>query len=130
MLLEVIVDFHAWSAARPAHESDKTADQLETGVRILMEIEQEQGKYPPPSHPSQLDKEIADDEARMELYGGDDVQEPPQLSHKEEQSQQQPSSGSSPVTWDGPNDPSNPQNWSKLRKWLLTILCAGVTVNV
>ena len=28
MLLELMLDFHAWSSARPMHESDKTADAL------------------------------------------------------------------------------------------------------
>ncbi|KAJ3921057.1 MFS polyamine transporter [Lentinula edodes] len=84
-----------------------------------------------PSHPSQLDSEIADDEARMEMYGGDDVREPPLLSPKKELSSFEVSSPSSaPVTWDGPQDPHNPQNWTVLRKWLLTILCAGMTINV
>lgn len=84
-----------------------------------------------PSHPSQLDSEIADEEARMEMYGGDDVREPPLLSPKRELSSFEASSPSSaPVTWDGPQDPHNPQNWTVLRKWLLTILCAGMTVNV
>ncbi|KAJ4485233.1 MFS polyamine transporter [Lentinula aciculospora] len=86
----------------------------------------------PPSHPSQLDSEIADDEARMERYGGDDVREPPQLSPSKELQQidTSPSFAASPVTWDGPRDPANPQNWSKLRRWVLTSLCAAMTVNV
>ncbi|KAH9476296.1 Ascochitine biosynthesis cluster MFS transporter [Psilocybe cubensis] len=34
------------------------------------------------------------------------------------------------VTWDGPEDPTNPQNWSIARKWLITISCIIMTVNV
>lgn len=34
------------------------------------------------------------------------------------------------VSWDGPNDPDNPQNWSKPYKWLITILCCLLTLNV
>jgi len=26
------------------------------------------------------------------------------------------------VTWDGPDDPANPRNWSKNRKWVVTII--------
>lgn len=26
------------------------------------------------------------------------------------------------VTWDGPNDPANPLNWSQSRKWFVTML--------
>lgn len=35
----------------------------------------------------------------------------------------------SPVTWDGPNDPQNPQNWSLRRKWIITLVTSGVTIN-
>lgn len=31
------------------------------------------------------------------------------------------------VTWDGPDDPQNPLNWSKRRKWLATILVSSFT---
>lgn len=34
------------------------------------------------------------------------------------------------VTWDGPDDPSNPQNWSTKRKWIITMTCIIMTVNV
>ncbi|KAI0760207.1 hypothetical protein C8Q74DRAFT_1294662 [Fomes fomentarius] len=44
MLLELILDFHAWSAARPTHESERTADMLEKEVKVLMEAEKEQEK--------------------------------------------------------------------------------------
>ena len=46
MLLELLLDFHAWSAARPAYQSDSTADSLEKEVKVLMETEREQGRYP------------------------------------------------------------------------------------
>lgn len=34
------------------------------------------------------------------------------------------------VTWDGPNDPSNPQNWSTKYKWLATIVPIIMSINV
>ncbi|KAJ6464893.1 MFS polyamine transporter [Mycena sanguinolenta] len=34
------------------------------------------------------------------------------------------------ITWDGPNDQTNPQNWSDGRKWLITLTCVVMTVNV
>lgn len=34
------------------------------------------------------------------------------------------------VDWDGPDDPANPQNWSDLRKWYVTLMCALLTINV
>ena len=31
------------------------------------------------------------------------------------------------VTWDGPNDPSNPKNWTYRRKWTVTITVSAYT---
>ncbi|KAI0050323.1 MFS polyamine transporter [Auriscalpium vulgare] len=33
------------------------------------------------------------------------------------------------VTWDGPNDPENPQNWSKGYKWVLTVIVSLLTFD-
>ena len=52
MLLELLLDFHAWSAARPAYQSDSTADSLEKEVKVLMETEREQGRYHRAQSPS------------------------------------------------------------------------------
>jgi len=35
-----------------------------------------------------------------------------------------------PVSWDGPHDKRNPQNWSASRKWLVLSVNGIVTVNV
>lgn len=34
------------------------------------------------------------------------------------------------VTWDGPDDPTNPQNWSTKYKWLVTVVTTVMAVNV
>lgn len=34
------------------------------------------------------------------------------------------------VTWDGPNDPSNPQNWSTKYKWFTTVVPIIMSINV
>ncbi|KAK7053650.1 MFS general substrate transporter [Favolaschia claudopus] len=34
------------------------------------------------------------------------------------------------ITWDGPDDPENPKNWSVGRKWLITFIGVLSTVNV
>ena len=34
------------------------------------------------------------------------------------------------VTWDGPNDPQNPQNWSPVYKWWLTFIIAFQALTV
>lgn len=63
----------------------------------------------------------------METYGGDDPHDP--SVNKRDLI---PFEGSDPlkVTWDGPNDPDNPQNWSKSYKWLITVICCVLTFNV
>lgn len=35
-----------------------------------------------------------------------------------------------PVSWDGPNDPNNPQNWSPSKKWLVMAVNGIITINV
>ncbi|KAL6300409.1 hypothetical protein BKA93DRAFT_802055 [Sparassis latifolia] len=44
VLLELMLDFHAWSTARPTRESDRTADELEREINGVMEVEKEQEK--------------------------------------------------------------------------------------
>ena len=34
------------------------------------------------------------------------------------------------VEWNGPNDPENPFNWSKRRKWIITIVTSFFTFLV
>ncbi|KAL6304110.1 MFS polyamine transporter [Sparassis latifolia] len=73
----------------------------------------------------------AEDELRTERYGGDDPRDPPpkdsgdtRLPQKEENFDY------NKVTWDGPDDPENPQNWSHPRKWTITAICLLMTINV
>ncbi|KAI0947951.1 hypothetical protein AcW1_009581 [Taiwanofungus camphoratus] len=44
VLLELMLEFHAWSTARPTYESDRTADELEKEVKAMIELEKEQEK--------------------------------------------------------------------------------------
>ena len=46
MLIELMLEFHAWSTSRPAHEGDETADKLEKEISAVMETEKEQGRSP------------------------------------------------------------------------------------
>jgi hypothetical protein len=34
------------------------------------------------------------------------------------------------ITWDGPDDPDNPKNWSYSYKWFVTLICSLLTLNV
>lgn len=89
----------------------------------------------PPDTIAELDQELADDHERFSRYGGNDPRDPlprrssvgtrasrrvstPALIHPEE------------VTWDGPDDPTNPQNWSKLKKWTITMIVIVMTMEV
>ncbi|KAF8879261.1 MFS polyamine transporter [Infundibulicybe gibba] len=74
---------------------------------------------------SPLDREIARDENNFEHYGGDDIHEPSRVELSPA-----PTVDDNMVTWDGPNDQRNPQNWSKARKWGITLVCMIMTLNV
>ncbi|THG93384.1 hypothetical protein EW026_g7837 [Hermanssonia centrifuga] len=43
MLIELMLEFHAWSISRPSQETDRTADILEKEINALIETEKEQG---------------------------------------------------------------------------------------
>ncbi len=46
MLLDLIIDMHAWAAARPKHESEVAAQRLEQDIKALIEVEEQQGRFP------------------------------------------------------------------------------------
>lgn len=79
-----------------------------------------------------VDEETRLEEVRIELYGGDDSQEPTPKIHPYVLSKADVPSDSDAnlVSWDGPNDPTNPQNWSFQRKMFITIIVTLFTVNV
>ncbi|KAG6843826.1 hypothetical protein H0H87_012885 [Tephrocybe sp. NHM501043] len=90
-------------------------------------------KVTAPHNPSMspLEREITRDELRMEKYGGDDIEDPPDRKDGlPELTSTTTTIDSNQVTWDGPSDPSNPQNWTTMYKWCITVACAVMTVNV
>lgn len=93
--------------------------------------------HEPTSPLTPLDEEIFQAEANFERYGGDDIHEPepkfPEHGVPSPSATLAPASTSpdpNMVTWDGPDDPTNPQNWSIGRKWFITIVCGISTLNV
>ncbi|KAI0051196.1 MFS polyamine transporter [Auriscalpium vulgare] len=104
-------------------------------------VEHQSGHWPR----SPIDEEAEDDEKRIERYGADDPAEPqPKDLHEEilpvsfalKSPKVVPPApfASQPVdpnqvTWDGPDDPLNPQNWSIRFKWWLTAVLSVMTVN-
>ncbi|KAI0763096.1 hypothetical protein BD413DRAFT_606783 [Trametes elegans] len=44
MLLELVLEFHAWSAARPVYQSNRVADKLEEDMKSMKKTEEEQGR--------------------------------------------------------------------------------------
>lgn len=78
---------------------------------------------------SPLDEEIIHDELAFEKYGGDDIHEPPPKTRDYIARPSEAESDPDLVTWDGPDDPTNPQNWSNKYRWFLTVVCSVMTVN-
>ncbi|KAJ7088126.1 MFS polyamine transporter [Mycena epipterygia] len=74
-----------------------------------------------------LQRELLQDEEDIHRYGGDDPHEPPPKSPL---AQAPAPPDSEEITWDGPDDQDNPQNWSDRRKWVITAVCVVMTVNV
>lgn len=70
------------------------------------------------------------DEGSFEARTGNDPQDPLPSKSTPLPFLPKPNTDPSVVTWDGPNDPSNPQNWSLRYKWWLTIVCIVMTLNV
>jgi len=75
-----------------------------------------------------LTQHAAEEEARIERYGADDVEDPPPVSEKTG-FHNAATKDVNMVDWDGPDDPSNPQNWSLRRKWSMVALCILITIN-
>jgi hypothetical protein len=84
------------------------------------------------SHSNRIAQIASRGEEEIERYGGDVIHEPP-LKPSLMQGAILPSEKTidvNMVTWDGPNDPTNPQNWTIKYKWLVTLVIIIMTVNV
>ncbi|KIL58566.1 hypothetical protein M378DRAFT_86356 [Amanita muscaria Koide BX008] len=80
---------------------------------------------------SPVEEEAERIEHEIEEYGGDDPHDPPSKLPKSLSKRVAISeTDTDMVTWDGPHDPENPQNWSNSYKWLITIVTIVMTVNV
>ncbi|KAL3473986.1 major facilitator superfamily domain-containing protein [Aspergillus californicus] len=64
------------------------------------------------------DRDLEKEEEALDLEGGNDPQQ-----SKEEQPQDP-----NLVDWDGPDDPENPQNMPKLKKWIVTMSLSSMTM--
>lgn len=71
-------------------------------------------------------------EDEFERYGGDDIHEPPPKPSVIQNAilPSEKTIDVNMVTWEGPNDPTNPQNWTIKHKWLVTLVIIIMTVNV
>jgi MFS transporter, DHA1 family, multidrug resistance protein len=81
---------------------------------------------------SPVEEEAERIEHEIEEYGGDDPHQPPLKSAQSFSSKASavPERDLNMVTWDGPDDPENPQSWSNRYKWCLTAVSIIMTVNV
>lgn len=75
----------------------------------------------------ELNEEITNEEHNIEVYVDGNPQKP--TSDKVPATPEE-GNDSNVVTWDGPDDPANPRNWSSARRWSLTFLCCITTLNV
>ena len=80
--------------------------------------------------PDPVEEGLRREELRAEEYGGDDPHDPLPKDHGEIPIPPADKEDPNKVGWDGPDDPTNPQNWTQRRKWAITILCTLLTVNV
>lgn len=98
----------------------------------------------PPS--ADLESELAVEEERIQRYGGNDPAEPPPKDfdrrpsstftrdHRSRRFSTATRASTSAlvypeeITWDGPDDPTNPQNWSDGRKRVITAMIVAMTV--
>jgi DHA1 family multidrug resistance protein-like MFS transporter len=78
------------------------------------------------------DKEILQDdaEANFEKYGGDEIHEPLPKTTGGDLPPTHSTFDPNMVNWDGPDDQTNPQNWSSQYKWFITIICSIMTIDV
>ncbi|KAL1965737.1 hypothetical protein VTN77DRAFT_5237 [Rasamsonia byssochlamydoides] len=51
-----------------------------------------------------------------------------EFTTRPEEGQKVPDKDPNLVEWDGPDDPENPQNFSRMRKWLITMILSTLTV--
>jgi hypothetical protein len=49
MIFEVLMHLHAWGSTRCNHESTSSAGRFNDELQALVEIEKEQGAFPPPT---------------------------------------------------------------------------------
>ncbi|TFK23893.1 multidrug transporter [Coprinopsis marcescibilis] len=82
--------------------------------------------------PVPLDQVLAQDEEAITRYGGDFCPDPPPKSPLARTFSVATQQAKDPhlVDWDGPDDPSNPQNWSNSYKWMVTGICILLSLNV
>ena len=68
------------------------------------------------------------------FHGGDDIHKPPPkelvVGGPSPLLAREPTLDGNMVTWDGPDDPINPQNWSIKYQWFVTAVCIIMTINV
>ncbi|KAJ6480272.1 MFS polyamine transporter [Mycena sanguinolenta] len=93
----------------------------------------------PASSLADLDAELSVEEERFRRYGGDSCHYPRDPPPKSPTPSRQFSATAratsalldpEEITWDGPDDQTNPQSWSNRRKWTLTFIVVVMTVNV
>jgi DHA1 family multidrug resistance protein-like MFS transporter len=97
---------------------------------LVEDYEKRDGKPPLDPRKQSLEREISKVEQRAEEYGGDDIHDPTPPPQDSPAASEHDVVDPDLVLWDGPDDPCNPQNWSRRYKWCLTVICSVMTLNV
>ena len=97
-------------------ESDHTIPQLELKIRIVADKTPNESSTCASSTQYGLDNDIEKE-----------ADTPPPLPLSQPMTQQK---DPNLVDWNGPNDPDNAQNWSKSKKWVVTMCLASMTLTV
>lgn len=97
--------------------SANPVDSTATTLRLSMEHRE------PNSQPD-VDAAVPDKDSPQSPHDDTDVESAQNQQIQEKPAEKNPNL----VDWDGPDDPENPQNFSTLRKWIITVTVSSMTM--
>lgn len=114
---------HVDADARSLHKTEtdrRRSSNISNDSDSTSETQEEKDDVP------QTDNEVTYEEIRGGIPDERDVEAPPQTLEKKKSSR----SIKDPnlVTWESPDDPANPKNWSMKRKWAATLIVSAFTL--
>lgn len=112
-----------------SHNGSMPLSSNESTPRVSLDnIAARSSEFPSEEPKSQNLHPIEDNEANSQPAEDRDLEKNESIAPPQDQSQQnQPDKDPNLVEWDGPDDPENPQNMPRLKKWVITISMALMT---